>query len=338
MKKIFPAVLIGICILLSGCQNSDPISDSSLCPPGITSGGSSSDDPDLYLEDFMFNARLLILDRGGSRLKTHFVTPQDGLLKLSVNAEIKPDKSMAAIPASIRFYVLGDGKPLNSRILGSSKNDPFSFVHEIFPVDLSNILFDMDIDLSMTHDIETISIIWNTYPEYIPKKGLGAVSGCIVYSIQNVGCAYNIHVSETNTEYYSISSDENKLDIGTADLSSSDKIVENHFYDDVTITPQNKELFAKFNSGKESDNSYYLILLRDGKLLDAFDGGYSTIVDCKSGERTFQFKIPGEFIPDSGLHTFQAVAIPVYAFSQNSEKSRNEAICTTKIRVNIQAE
>lgn len=335
MRKIFFAVLMCMCVLLSGCQDSDPISDSNIAPPDITPSGAFSDDPDLYLEVFNFRSRLLILDRGGNTHKTHFSMPTDGKLGLTVNAEIVPDKSMIEIPAAIRVYILGDGKPLKFQVPGLSESD---FVHEIVPSDLSGFSFDIDLDLTSSDEINTIAVIWDMYPDYIPKKGTGQFGGCTVHLMQNDSCTYyNFAVSGDDPGYFNVGSEDEQLDIGTIALNSSDTITEEHFYNDILLTPENKDLFIKFNSGKDSNVPYYMILFRDGELLDAFDGEYSYLVDCLSGERTIQIKIPESLIPDSGLHTFQAVAIPMYAHAQSDQNSRYSTISTSKIRVQVQA-
>jgi len=52
-------------------------------------------------------------------------------------------------------------------------------------------------------------------------------------------------------------------------------------------------------------------------------------VNCQNGKRTFQYSVPIELIPESGLHTFQAIAIPADAGEDLSSYS------TPKTRVQI---
>lgn len=314
---------------------SSDISDNDLTSPAITSDESSAVDPDLYLENFSFAAGMGAYRRGSETdIMTYFRTPENGQLELTVRKYIDPDKSMEDIPVSIRIYFLGDGKPLKFRIPGLTES---AYVHEVIPDDPSDFSFDIDLELPLGDEPNTIAAIWNIYPDYIPKKGTGSLNSCCAHLMQNHKCAYDLYVPETDVGYFNISSDIGLIDIGVADLTSSDKIIESHFYDDIMLTPENKDLFIKFNSGSETNIPYYLILFRDGELLDAFDGQYSCVVDCRSGERTFQVKIPESFIPDSGLHTFQAVALPAYAFDQNSDHTWYNSISTSKIRVQIQS-
>ena len=63
--------------------------------------------------------------------------------------------------------------------------------------------------------------------------------------------------------------------------------------------------------------------------LNVFDNNYSYKVNCQNGKRTFQYSVPIELIPESGLHTFQAIAIPADAGEDLSSYS------TPKTRVQI---
>lgn len=356
MRKAIAVILLCAVITLSGCQKDVSVPDSVSEPPGRDTSSESSyssplentpsgvpvnDDPDLYLKGFSFRANFMICDRGSDRGDIYwFKTPLDGQLKISVLAGITPDESISNITPVIRIYVLGDGKPLKFKIPNSPKNGSLSTVHDIIPQNLSDFSTDIDIDLTSHDEIETLAVILNIYPDYIPQKGLGAFSGCFALLVQNAECPYKLAEYGTDSGgYYAVASNEMSIDIGETDIADSEKIVENHFYNDITIDPQNKSVFVKFNSGNKHNIPFHLILFRDGELLDAFDGEYSKIVNCLSGERTFQFKIPDKYIPDDGLHTFQAVAVPAYAFPKDSLSDNIESYIdfksTNKTRVLI---
>lgn len=64
-------------------------------------------------------------------------------------------------------------------------------------------------------------------------------------------------------------------------------------------------------------------------ILDIFNNEYTYTVDCLNGSRTFQYCISSEFIPDSGMHTFQAIAIPANVTEDLTSYS------TPKIRVQV---
>ncbi len=76
--------------------------------------------------------------------------------------------------------------------------------------------------------------------------------------------------------------------------------------------------------------SYYLLVLLDGNLINAFDGKYHINVDCMLGKRSFQYVLsPDLFTDERGLHTLQLIALP-------SKQSKNlTSYSTPKIRINI---
>ncbi len=75
---------------------------------------------------------------------------------------------------------------------------------------------------------------------------------------------------------------------------------------------------------------YYIFLLCDGKIIKAFDDKYTYKVNCLNGDRTFQYLIPNKLLPDSGLHTFQAFAIPAEKYDNLNSYS------TKKIRIMLE--
>lgn len=118
------------------------------------------------------------------------------------------------------------------------------------------------------------------------------------------------------------------IDIGNRSLQNNNNvIVEPHHSKDIDIS-SSRELFLKFNSGDKSDYPYYLFLLIDGHLVNAF--GEKTSVKCYSvcGTKSFQYQIPKSLIPNNGVHFFQAVAIPC-GITEN-------IIAVSSVRVRVQ--
>lgn len=296
-------------------------------------------DPDFHWENFSASQVSEIRDRESTFQMHSFETPSDGLLKVALLAGCDPDKSMSDADALLDIHIFGDGVPLEFRFPNDPENSGFSTVHRL---DVSSLIknIDMEIDLRSCGEIETIAMVSNFHPQYIPKKGLGEYRGCIMFLLENSACTYKLLDSDTpENRYFDISSEYGgRIDVGCVSLEKgeiltcSDKISERHFFDDVKLDPRNKELYIKFNGKNGYDFPYYVILFRDGELLDVFDGEYSRLVNCLSGTRTFQFKIPESYIPDEGLHTFQAAAIPAYSGYQTKKYIFAEC-CTNKIRV-----
>lgn len=121
------------------------------------------------------------------------------------------------------------------------------------------------------------------------------------------------------------------IDIGVFSIEeNNNKALEMHFYDDVILNSKEDDLLIKFNSGDKKEIPYHIFVLCDGVMIDAFDNNSSCVVNCSNGLKTFQYTIPSEYIPEFGLHTFQAVATP----AEPSEDLSSYA--TPKIRVQIQ--
>lgn len=71
------------------------------------------------------------------------------------------------------------------------------------------------------------------------------------------------------------------------------------------------------------------MVLCDGNIIDLFDHCCIYKVNCKGGKQTFQYKIPDSLIPESGLHTFQAIAFPL------NDSEELTPYTTYKIRVQV---
>ena len=184
-------------------------------------------------------------------------------------------------------------------------------------------------------DVSIYNIVCVYFPEDIPNKGSGEYSGIITYTIFNKECNSDNKndQSEIKKNYVEVEPIKNNFgtDIGTLSIADNDqKVVENHFYDDVELSPE-KELYLKFNCGSEVEMpSYYLLLLIDGKLTKAFGDDELIYVDCQSGTRSFEYAVNKDLLPKEGLHTFQLVAVP------SANGNNFSSFSTDKVRVNIQ--
>lgn len=297
-----------------------------------TESNTSDNDPDLYLKDFSFKTNLNAFLRKGDKMQDAcqyvFEVPTDKNLSLSLLTSVVPDKSIEIDAVPMRLYTFGDDKPLKFRLKNSNDNASSELYSELKIEKSKDTRIDIDVDLSDVEDIKTITIICDYLPDSIPQKGCGSYSGFIIYSMTN-----KKYVKETETDedgdkslYYKLSCEDFFIDIGVNSLEDARPNngnytynPENHFYEDVDLNGKSKALYVKYNSGSRIDIPYYMILFCDGMLLDAFDGEYSKKVNCHSGERSFQFRIPDKYIPQDGLHTFYAITFPVNAYNYDSE-------------------
>lgn len=312
-----------------------------------TESNVTDSDPDMYLEDFSFSTNLNVYSREGDAMTSPcrhvFEVPSDKNLSLSLVAKADPDKSIECDNVPTRIYVLGDGKPLKFRLKDSSDGASSEIYSEINIEKSKDTRIDIDVDLSKSDDIKIIHIICDYLPERIPKKGLGGYSGYSIYPMTNKKYSKETETGEDgdNSLYYELSCKDKFIDIGVNSLEDVDQTTEDyiynnedHFYNDIDLNGKSKDLYVKLNSGRKVDIPCYMLLFCDGKLLDAFDGEYSKKIDCHSGERSFQFRIPEKYIPQDGLHTFYAIALPVYTLNNDSEVYYF-SIYTQKIRVRV---
>lgn len=354
MKK--SALILLSVFVFTGCVSENPTSDekmsgysslqsysssSTAISPQSTIPSETPADPDLSLEPFSFSTSINVFrEKGGVSPCAHrFDVPEGEFLSLEVRMIVSPDKSMPRENIPLRVYAVGDGAPVDFSVESSFYNGEFQKMHELYVGSDEDIIYNIKIPRDEIKDVTVLSIVYNCFPEYIPKKGLGRFSGVGAYTMAN--SAKNTESSRQNTacdsDYYITNYENTYLDIGTIPLSElPDGDSENHFYNDVEITSENQPLYIKFNSGGKANYSYDILLFRDGELLPAFSGEYSLRVNCNSGKRTLQYCIPPESFGADGLHTFCFAAIP--AFLPNEVSLTMSTQTTAKFRVLVNTE
>lgn len=248
------------------------------------------------------------------------------LISLKLLSNVSPDTSLDNDNITMRIWILLDGSPIEFGV----NNNEFKMVNDISVKGFSDET--TEISFHASKSIKLITIICVYYPEDIPSRGLGAYSGEISYTIINNTAVQDSISSSLYSDYYiDIPQKEENygIDLGVIPVGENgNKVVEPHFDEDVILS-ENKNLYIKFNSGEDCEMPYYVIVLCDGIMINVFDNNYSQKVDCLNGERTFEYPIPSEFIPESGLHTYQVIAIPAGVGEDLSSYS------TPKIRVQL---
>lgn len=333
--RISKIILIGmiLTVMLTGCfnkKNSEINNNESLL--NSTIDYSSFENTTELNKDFTFNTSLNAFYNNSSYtpLENKIEINKNELVNIKVLTNVTTDKSMYTEYAPMRMWILADGKPIEFCI---NNNDKYKIFNDIF-VEVANDNL-TDVSFNCSYDVNIITKVCVYFPEDIPERGLGSYSGEISYTILNSAHSIddNLKNSNSNSNFYiNIPKKEEYygIDIGELTVKDNDnRALETHFYNDVLLTNENKNLYVKFNSGDKKEISYYILVLCDGMLVDIFDGNYSYEVNCLNGSRTYQYCIPNNYIPDSGLHTFQAIAIP-------ADKSEDlTSYSTPKIRVQI---
>ncbi len=336
-------LLIGAC-LFTGCRSENALLESSFSSREYSFSDDSThtyndSNSDIRLEPFDFSCSINVFrnNSGGNLVPCGycFDVPDNNYLSLTVSTKVSPDKSMDSNNVPMRIYVFGNGVPLEFSLPNYSYGSEFSKVHELAVKKDEEIIFDICIDLDIGEKINMLSILCDFFPEDIPQKGLGAYSGCIVYSLVNSEIKQKPHIETTQGSYINSKEKEFGMDIGKNSLSESNSVItEHHFYDDVIVSDEKDRIYIKFNSGSKTDVPFYITLFCDGKLIVPFDGCYSCGVDCASGQKSFQYQIPIEYFETDGLHTFRAVALPAFGRISGGEVEMPDH-STNKIRIQV---
>lgn len=258
-------------------------------------------------------------------LENKISVDEDKLISLSLLSNVTPDKSLAQSNIPVRIWVIADETPIEFSLFGSEN---YAVSNDVI-VDAMKDQW-VDISFMASKNMKMITIFYLYFPEDIPEQGKGTYGGGITYSIVNTEYAGNKNNSDNSLGYYievPQIEDNYGIDIGKESVeNNNNKVCEEHFYEDVSLYDDDS-LYVKFNSGDKKQISYHIFVLRDGIMIDFFEESLSCTVNCSSGKRTFQYPISNKYIPDSGLHTFQVLAIP-------AEEVKNFApYSTNKIRV-----
>lgn len=317
-------------------ENSTNIEDSTTVnsEDNTQSSDISMDDSSDSDEQFEFStaSNASYADGSGKVVEQRVSVRESENLSINLLHYVKPDKTLPQHDIPLRIRVVADGVPIPFKMDGT---DGEVLSHDIL-VD-AEIDYATNICFTVTGDMRLIYILEVYFPEDIPSRGLGAYGGVSVYPIVNMG--WNGKERETNSEGYTeITPKENSygIDIGTTTIEEMIQmrgdgveplIEDNHFFTDTSVH-DGQPLYVKFNSRDTEQTPFYLLVLRDGVLLDKlFNGSCSVKVDCKGGTQAFQYEIPRNMIPESGLHTFQAIALPA------TDQASLIPLFTSKIRV-----
>lgn len=280
--------------------------------------------------EFVFNSSLNILYGDDSDLK-----PLENKIKITESkrmtfkmlTNVSPDKSMCTQNIPMRIWILIDGNPVEFSI----KDNNYQIYNDVSTDAFVDQITDVTFNVSKKNKIITVLCVF--FPEDIPERGLGSYSGEISYTIINSECPLINNSYKNYSENYVVveAKDDNfGIDIGQLTVKdNNNKVVENHFYEDISLKDKEKKLYFKFNNGNKTSLPYFVMILCDGHMIDIFNNKYIYTVDCLNGSRTFQYCISSEFIPDSGLHTFQAIATPANVTEDFTSYS------TPKIRVQL---
>lgn len=280
--------------------------------------------------DFSFSASLNVFssDDISVPIENKMEIIKGEIVNIKLRTNVSPDESMITENIPMRLWIIADGVPIDFCV----NNSDYKAVNDI----LVDAFEEMTIDASFmcSDDVGIITVETVYFPEDIPKLGLGAYGGEISYTIVNtVYSSENKCQNSNDKAYVNVPQKEENygIDVGILTVEeNNNKALEMHFYNDVILDLKEDDLLVKFNSGDEKEISYYIFILCDGAMVSAFDNNFSCMVNCSNGLKTFQHTIPGEYIPESGLHTFQVIATPA---EPNEDLS---SYATPKIRVQIQ--
>lgn len=309
-KYILFSIILAI-IFLVGCNKKDNSNqdDQTATINSAIVNNIHTDDENETTPSFSFSCTLnaFYKDDISNPLGNSISIKEDGLLSLSLMSSVTPDETMITTDIPIRIWILADGKPIEFDIF-ECRN--YALSQDVLVDAFSNQLIDVSFCVSSSTKI--ISILYIYFPDEIPEFGLEFYGG-ISYTIVNSDFSKDGTSININNDYYlevPPKKENYGIDIGTKDVKSNNNIaVESHHYEDVILS-DNKELYIKFNSTDTRPIPYYVMILRDGIMIDIFEGNYTYKVDCLNGTRTFQYRIPDQYLSDSGLHTFQAIALP----------------------------
>lgn len=270
------------------------------------------------------------------------ITEQKTITATLTNA-IQQDPIMPVDNIPYCLYVFADGKPIEYAPSGTddyalrhdysmNENDAdiltisdegSTFQHSVYSCTV-NIDFDAD---EHTH---IINFVCCYYPDtFQPRSWLGFTGTNSAMAINTAYMPINLPETKQLGEYTA----------GGTMLHSECYVYfanngwRNEFMArDLMYSAQNDTFLIEYSSGNTEkvwydSDTFYLILLIDGKLRPAFGGEYSYLVDCENGEHTFKYEIPSELLPTNGNHTIQCIAIP----ADECEHSGGEA--TPRIRI-----
>ncbi len=330
MKKSIFVVYVILAILLVGCSETGyqmPTKLSDTTDETINSQFGSEDEGTAD-EGFSFDSSINVFPEGDTSVALGYKMEinKGEITKIKLITSVTPDKSMIAENIPLRIWIIADGVPIDFSV----NNGEYKPVHDV-TVD-ANKDITTDVSFVCSKDVRIVTIECVYFPEDIPQ--LGKQYGAQVsYTLVNTAYSSEEDFQDSNEQYYVdvLGTETNYgIDVGVLAVEENyNKVSEPHQYEDVVLKTEDNELLIKFNSGT-AEISYYIFILCDGEMLRVFDNDYTCLVDCASGLKTYQYAIPGEFIPESGLHTFQVIATP-------AEKGDNLiSYSSTKVRVQIQ--
>lgn len=327
MVKYKPILIcLMLVVLLTSCFNDSASESNEVLLNSIIADNSSETDSK---QSFSFNSSLNVFYTNSTQvpLGNAMNINRDELISLKLQTNVSPDTSLDSDNIIMRIWILLDGSPIEFSI---NENNEFKMVNDISVIAFLDQY--AEINFHVSKSIKLITIVCMYYPEDIPSRGVGSYSGEISYTIINTAHTEDSTPLNLSSDYYvDIPQKEENygLDIGGLSVEENgNKVLEPHFYEDVMLSG-NENLYIKFNSGKDKETPYYIVLLCNGTMVKAFNNNYSYKVNCQNGKRTFQYPVPSEFIPESGLHTFQAIVIPADVGEDLSSYS------TPKTRVQI---
>lgn len=307
--------------------------------------------PDSF--SFSMSMNVFDYDDGGNLksvgYKTNIIESEERRYLLSLR--VVPDQSMNYDIIPIKLLTIVDGEFIPFSVNSDDKKSLQKTI-EVEPGADTNVI----ISFAANTDMRYITIVACALPEDVPNLGVGLYSGVCTYTIvnENNKTEYSTDLLD-NENYFEVSATEDNIGLGIDIKSLQDRQQsESSQYDkDIIYKKNTDKLWVKFNSDTSlADvntplNAYYsLFVLCDGEPIPIFNGEYLHTVHTpaedvkKSSQMAFQFPISDEYIPDDGLHTFQAIAVPnyIYGIQEILDKDPNvlRGLSTPKTRVIIE--
>lgn len=252
--------------------------------------------------------------------KTNITKDEEKRYSLSVR--VIPDQSMDYNIIPVKLLIIADGRFIPFSADGNEEKLLQNTI-QISPGADTTIA----VNFTANADMRYITIVACALPEDVPDLGIGLYSGVCTYTVVNNNEAECVMNTIDSENYFEVAATEDNsgLGIDIKSLQERQQSTSSEYDKDIIYNKNTDNLWVKFNADAslaDADiplSAYYsLFVLCDGEPTPIFNGEYLHTVHTpaedaqKSCKTAFQFQISNEYIPNDGLHTFQAIAVPYY--------------------------
>lgn len=271
MKKRIFVTCVMLAMLLSGCSNKEEWSATSSSETTTEPIGTSSDIDSTSPTTFSFSTSLNAFSpqNAFAPIGNQMEINKGETVRLKFLSNVSPDKSMTTDDIPMRMWVIADGVPIEFSV----NNEAPHAVNDIFVDALEDVT--TEVSFVCSDDVSIITIECVYFPEDIPERGLGSYGGEISYTIVNTAYSSVDKFHDADDEFYinvPLQNENYGIDIGVLSVAeNNNRVQETHFYNDVVFNAKEDDLFIKFNSGDSKESRYYILVLCDGRIVEAFD-------------------------------------------------------------------